>query len=415
MTRRGRVLAAISHKEPDRTPVDLGAMRSTGITAIAYHRLKAHLGMTSGATHVYDVVQQLAQPEPEILEFAGADVVDLGRTFLTEPEDWKDFTLQGGLPAKVPRYVNLVSSEGGWLAKHKDGTVIGVMPKDAFYLSQKYFPLADWDGRDRAVLDRLPELMEKVTWSALPSAPFHEPSTPGHLAEVRRRAKTLFETTDYAVMVGFGGNLLEWGEYLCGMDRFLTDLAEDRPKVEALLDKLVEMHLASLEKVLDAIEGYVQVIQMGDDLGTQLATVISPRMYREIFKPRHRLIYERVRRRKGIHLFLHSCGAIADIIPDLIEIGVEILNPVQTSGRGMEPGRLKREFGKDLVFWGGGCDTRDVLPDGTPDEVHRHVRERIKILGAGGGFVFCQVHNILPNVPPANIAAMYEAVRESGG
>jgi len=413
MTRRERVLSAIAHKPPDRVPVDLGAMRSTGMTAIAYGRLKAHLGIGPGATRVYDVVQQLAQPEPEILDLAGSDVVDLGRTFLTEPFDWKPFELAGGLPAEIPAYANIVRHDGGWIARHADGTVIGAMPKDAFYLSQKCFPLREWDGKDRAVLDRLPELMEKVTWSALPSAPFHKPLTPEHLAEIRRRAKTLFETTDYAVMIGFGGNLLEWGEYLCGMDRFLMDLAEDRPKAEALLDRLVEMHLSNIEKVLDAVEGYVQVIQMGDDLGTQLATVVSPRMYREIFKPRHRIIYERVRRRKGIHLFLHSCGAIADIIPDLVEIGVEILNPVQTSGRGMEPGRLKREFGKDLVFWGGGCDTRDVLPDGTPDAVRRHVRERIEILGEGGGFVFCQVHNILPNVPPANIVAMYEGVRES--
>jgi len=412
MTRRERVLAALAHKEPDRAPVDLGAMRSTGITALAYSRLKSYLGMTTGATRVYDVVQQLAQPEPEILDFAGADIVDLGRAFLTEPEDWKDFTLQGGVPAKIPSYVDFTPDDGGWLVRHKDGTVIGAMPKDAFYLSQRFYPLRDWDGKDRGVLDRLPDLMEKVTWSALPSAPFHKPLTSDHLADIRRRAKMLFETTDYAVMIGFGGNLLEWGEYLCGMDRFLMDLAEDRPKAEALLDRLVEMHIANIEKVLDAVEGYVQVIQMGDDLGTQLATVISPRMYREIFKPRHRLIYERVRRRKGIHLFLHSCGAIADIIPDLIEIGVEILNPVQTSARGMEPERLKREFGKDLVFWGGGCDTRDVLPSGTPAEVRRHVRERIGILGAGGGFVFTQVHNILPNVPPANIAAMYEAAKE---
>jgi len=411
MTRRERVLAAIAHREPDRVPVDLGAMRSTGITAIAYSRLKDHLGIRSGATCVYDVVQQLAQPEPEILAFAGADVVDLGRTFLTEPSDWKPFELMGGLPARIPAYANLVRRDAGWVARHADGTVIGAMPKDAFYLSQTCFPLAGWDGKDRSVLDRLPKLMEKVTWSALPSAPFHRPLTPEHLAEIRRRARALYETTDYAVMAGFGGNLLEWGEYLCGMDRFLVDLAEDRPKVEALLDKLAEMHLANLEKVLDAVEGYVQIIQVGDDLGTQLATVLSPRMYREIFKPRHKLIYERIRRRKGLHLFLHSCGAIADIIPDLIEIGVEILNPVQTSARGMAPERLKREFGKDLVFWGGGCDTRDVLPGGTPDEVRRHVRERIGILGAGGGFVFCQVHNILPNVPPANVVAMYEGTR----
>ncbi len=213
-------------------------------------------------------------------------------------------------------------------------------------------------------------------------------------------------------MVGFGANLLEWGEYLCRFDQFLVDLAENRRKAESLLDKLVEMHLANLEKVLDAVEGYVEVVQMGDDLGAQLATVISPRLYREVFKPRQKVLFERVRRRRGIHLFLHSCGSIVDILPDLIEAGVEILNPVQTSARGMDPAFLKREYGRDLTFWGGGCDTQHVLPEGTPVEVGRHVAERVATLSPGGGFVFCQVHNILPNVPPENIAAMYQAVKK---
>jgi uroporphyrinogen decarboxylase len=212
-------------------------------------------------------------------------------------------------------------------------------------------------------------------------------------------------------MIGFGGNLLEWGEYLCRFDQFLIDLAENRRKAETLLDRLVGMHLENLEKVLDAVEGCVQIIQMGDDLGSQQATIISPKVYREVFKPRQKILFERIRRRRGIHLFLHSCGSIAAILPDLIEIGVEIINPVQTSARGMDPAALKREFGKDLTFWGGGCDTQHVLPDGSPEEVRRHVKERLATVAPGGGFVFCQVHNILPNVPPENIAAMYEAVR----
>jgi uroporphyrinogen decarboxylase len=409
VTRRERVLAAVAHREPDRIPVDLGGMRSTGITAIAYGRLKRHLGLRSGHTRVYDVVQQLAQPELEILEFAGSDVVDLGRAWLTEPGDWKDWILPDGSPAKVPSYVNFEPNEGGWRVRSADGTVIGVMPAGAFYLSQQVFPLNGWDG-DPAVLDRLPELMDKVTWSALPTAPFHKPLTPAHLADIQARARTLYETTDYAVMAGFGGNLLEWGEYLCRFDQFLIDLAGDRPKAVALLDKLVAMHLENLEKFLDAVQGYVQIIQMGDDLGSQQATVISPKLYREVFKPRQKVIFERVRRR-GIHLFLHCCGSIVDIIPDLIEAGVEILNPVQTSARGMGPAFLKREYGKELTFWGGGCDTQRVLPEASPDEVRRHVDERLRTFGPGGGFVFCQVHNILPNVPPENVAAMYEAVR----
>jgi len=412
MTRRERVLRTIQHQEPDRVPVDLGAMRSTGITAVAYGRLKEHLGIDSGHVYVYDVVQQLALPEETVLNYVESDVIDLGRVFLREKQDWNDFTLPNGAAAKIPAYVRFVPREGGWLAMGADDTTIGVMPQGAYYLSQTRFPLQDWDGADLTVLDKLPELMEKVTWSALPCAPYHKPLTPEHLADIRRRAKHLFETTDYAVMIAFGANLLEWGQYLCRMDQFLIDLVDNRRKAEALLDKLVEMHIGNLEKILDAVRGYVQIIQMGDDLGTQLALEISPRLYREVIKPRQKLIFETVKKRSGPPIFLHSCGAIADILPDLIEVGVEIINPVQTSARGMDPARLKREFGKDIVFWGGGCDTQQVLPLGTPDEIDAHVKDRIETFAPGGGFVFTQVHNIMPNVPPRNIVAMYDAVKK---
>jgi uroporphyrinogen decarboxylase len=413
MTRRERVLAAIRHQEPDRVPVDFGAMRSTGITAVAYGQLKHYLGLRAGETRVYDVVQQLAQPEPAILDYIESDVVDLGRVFLTEDGDWKDFTLPDGSPAKIPSFINFVpDGSGGWLGLNAEGTPIGAMPQGAFFLSQTRYPLLGWDGSDRSVLKRLPELMNDVTWAAFPAPPHHKPLTPRHLADIRRRAKALYEETDYAVMVAFGGNLLEWGQFLCRMDQFLFDLIDNPKKAAALLDRLVEIHLANLEKFLPAVDGYVQIIQMGDDLGTQLASEISPKLYREVFKPRHRQIFEAVRKRSRLRLFLHSCGAIADLLPDLIDIGVEIINPVQTSARGMDPARLKREFGRDLTFWGGGCDTQRVLPEGSPADIEAHVRDRIATLAPGGGFVFTQVHNIMPHVPPRNVVAMYEAVKK---
>ncbi len=412
MTRRERVLCAIGHREPDKVPIDLGAMRSTGITALAYGRLKKYLGISGGSTDIYDVIQQLAQPEDSILDFFEADVIDLGRAFLTADRDWKDFILPDGSPAKIPAHLQVESDgAGGYLARSQDGAVIGSMPKGSFYLNQTYFPLLDWDGEDLSVLDKLSDAMANVTWAALPTAPGHKSLIPEHLTEIREKAKHLFESTDFAIMAGFGGNLLEWGQFLRRNDQFLVDLAENPRKAEALLDRLTEIHIANLEKFLDAIEGYVQIIQMGDDLGTQLAPQISPQMYRRFFKPRHKRIYDRIRRRTGIHLFLHSCGAIADLLPDLIEVGVEIINPVQTSARGMEPERLKREFGKDLTFWGGGCDTQRVLPEGTEKEIDEHVRQRIEVLAPGGGFVFAQVHNIMPNVPPENIVAMAEAAK----
>ncbi len=412
MTRRERVLAAIDHREPDRVPIDLGAMRSTGITAAAYGKLKRHLGIASGSIDVYDAVQQLAQPEQAVLDYWDADVVDLGRVFLTEDADWKPFTLPDGQAARIPAFLPIEpDGDGGSIARDADGSPIGAMPRGAFYLSQTRFPLRDWDG-DPAALDRLPELMGQVTWSALSCPPYHQPLTPGHLAEITRRAGDLRRTTDYAVMVAFGGNLLEWGQYLCSMEQFLVDLVESPAKAAALLDKLLEMHLANLDRILPAVDGLVDIIQMGDDFGSQNALEISPRLYREVFKPRQKILYDKIRRESGLRIFLHSCGSIAAILPDLVEIGVEIINPVQTSARGMEPAWMKREFGRDLCFWGGGCDTQRVLPEGTPEEIRDHIRGRIETFAPGGGFVFNQVHNIMPHVPPRNIAAMVEAVRD---
>ncbi len=172
MTKRERVLCAISHREPDKVPIDLGAMRSTGITALAYSHLKKYLGIAAGHTYVYDVVQQLAQPELPILDYVDSDVIDLGRAFLVEENDWKDFVLPDGSPAKIPSSARLEpDGEGGWLAKSEDGMVIGKMPQGAFYISQSYFPLLDWDGQDMTLLGRLPELMNRVTWAAFATAP----------------------------------------------------------------------------------------------------------------------------------------------------------------------------------------------------------------------------------------------------
>ena len=169
-----------------------------------------------------------------------------------------------------------------------------------------------------------------------------------------------------------------------------------------------------LPAVIDG-EHCIQIIQMGDDLGTQVATQLSPEMYREYVKPRHEAIYQYVREHSNLTVFLHSCGSIYKLIPDLIDAGVEILNPVQTSAAHMDPRRLKDEFGDQLTFWGGGCDTQTVLPTATPEEVREHVRERMEIFKPGGGFVFNQIHNVQPNVPPENVVAMLDAAYEYGG
>jgi uroporphyrinogen decarboxylase len=213
-------------------------------------------------------------------------------------------------------------------------------------------------------------------------------------------------------MVVVGCNLFEWGTFLRRMDNFLMDLAAEPEQVERLLDALMERHLATLEKVCRAVGDIVDVVRFGDDLGTNHGPFMSPTMYRQLFKPRHTMLCDYVHKHSGMKTFLHSCGSIRALLPDLIEAGYEVINPVQTTCLGMEADGLKRDFGKDICFWGGGCDTKVVLPTGTPQQVKDDVKRRLDLLMPGGGFVFNTVHNILPDVPPQNIVAMFEAIEE---
>ena len=216
-------------------------------------------------------------------------------------------------------------------------------------------------------------------------------------------------------MVVVGCNLFEWGTFLRRMDNFLMDLLAEPENVERLLDALMEVHLATLDKVCRAVGDVVDVCRFGDDLGTDTGPFMAPATYRELFKPRHTQLCDYVHKNSQMKTFLHSCGSIYSLLPDLIECGFDVINPVQTACYQMEPERLKAEFGKDITFWGGGADTRKTLNHGTPQAVKDDVRRRMDILAPGGGFVFNTIHNILADVPPENVVAMFEAVAEFGG
>jgi len=411
MTSRERVTAAIDHRESDRVPVDLGAMRSTGMMAIAYDRLRKHLGITDGEVFMYDVVQGLAQPEDAILDRFGVDVVDLGRAFLTGADERRPFTLIDGTSATVPAWFEPEpDGQGGWRVRGDGGQVIGIMPHSQPYISQCHWPLAD-SVTEQGLRD-LPRHMSQVTWGRLATAPWRGPVTDEGLAEAAARASAFRASTDRAIMLALGCNLLEWGQFLRGFGAFLEDLAGDPRGAHALLDRLTELHLTTLDRVLPALGPHVDIVQMGDDLGTQHGPQISPTTYREFFLPRHKAIYARAKSLADVRIFLHSCGGLYELLPLLIEAGVEIINPVQTNCVNMEPERLKHEFGRDLCFWGGGADTQGVLLRGTPEDVRRHVRKRREVLAPGGGWVFCQIHNVLSDVPPANVVAMLESVNE---
>ncbi len=413
ITPRERILSAIAHRESDRIPVDLGATPSSGISAIAYGNLKKHLGIQGGHTRVYDVVQQLAQPEDCILDRYHIDVLDIGRTFNTADTNWYDVKLFDGSSAQYPCWFKPTSSgDGGWRVHDKDGTEIAIQLKNMNFYDQSCFPWLD-DYPDKLVAD-LPSAMSKVHWASLAHSPWDHAGDPDFWATLRKHTLALRESSDRALMVVVGCNLFEWGTFLRRMDNFLMDLVAEPEQVECLLEALMEVHLNTLEKVCAAVGDIVDVCRFGDDLGTDTGPFMAPATYRALFKKHHTRLCEYVHKHSKMHTFLHSCGSIHALLPDLIEAGFDVINPVQTACRDMDPVKLKQDFGKEVTFWGGGCDTRVILNHGTPEAVRDDVRRRIDILAPGGGFVFNTIHNILPDVPPQNIDAMYKALAEFG-
>lgn len=395
MNHRERVTAAIRHQPVDRLPIDLGGMRSTGIAAVAYRRLKEHLGITSGETLVFDTGQQLAYVEEPVRRRFGLDVVILDGGLL---EGWRDYVLPDGAPAKIcANFLTEPDGEGGEYAVDWSGQRTAHRPACSFY----------FDGITK------PPLAEAETIADLDRHDW-APLTDAHLERLRVEAKRLHDETDYAILGSFGGAFLEGGQGLRGWDQFMLDLAADRAFAEALLDRMLAQSLRNVELYLDAVGDYIQLIQMGGDMGTQNGPQIRPRMYYEIFQPREKALWGRIHQLKPhVAVFLHCCGGIYDLIPGLIDAGCDVLNPVQISARGMDPARLKHEFGERLCFWGGGCDTQSVLPFGKPEEVYAHTRRNIEIFSPDSGFVFSQVHNIQAGVPVENILAMFQAAQDS--
>jgi uroporphyrinogen decarboxylase len=268
---------------------------------------------------------------------------------------------------------------------------------------------------ERDDLDRLPEALMDTIWVGMRAPP--GPLVLGRLGDevLAEGARKLRQRTDRAILGLFGGNLLEIGQFLYRIDNFLMLLAGNPRRAHEFLDRLVAMHMANLEKFLRIVGPYIDIIVFGDDLGSQKGPQMSPAMYREFFKPRHAMMWRRAKELADVRVMLHCCGGVRPLLADLIDAGLDAINPVQISCNGMDPAGLKADFGDRLTFWGGGCDTHQVLSRATPEEIRQHVRRQIEILRPGGGFVFQQVHNVLADVRPENVIAMLDAVREFGG
>ena len=407
MTPRERVLAALNHQQPDRVPLDFAGHRSSGIAAIAYARLRETLELPRKPIRVYDPVQQLAIVDDDVLDRFGVDTLELGRGFALENEHWADWVLPDGTPCQMPRWALPQREPGQWVIYSASGRALAKMPDGALYFEQCYWPFLEHDD-----LDQLDQALGENMWCAVQSPPgplAAGEDGPRRLAEGARRLRA---RTDRAILGLFGGNLLEMGQFLYRIDQFLMLLAGDPQRAQAFLDRVVELHLAGLEKFLGAVGDSIDIILFGDDLGSQRGPQISPAMYRDLFKPRHARMWRRAKELADVKVMLHCCGGVRPLLDDLIDAGLDAINPVQISCSGMEARQLKADFGSRLTFWGGGCDTHLVLARGTPEEVRQHVRQQIAVLNPGGGFVFQQVHNILADVPPENVIAMFETVRE---
>jgi uroporphyrinogen decarboxylase len=400
MNSRERVLAALEHRETDRVAVDFSGHRSSGIAAIAYPRLRKYLGLAAKPIRVYDVIQQLAIVDEDVLDRFGVDTIELGRGFALDEKSWSPWTLPDGTACFVPAWTQLKREEGRWVIQSQSGKVLAHMPEGALYFEQTYFPFLKEDD-----LNAIGMTLDECMWTAVASPP-----GPVDKQTLSEGARQLRKNTDRAIIGLFGGNLFEIGQFLYRNDQFMMLLAGEPQHAHLFLDKLVEIHLANLELFLAAVGEHIDIILFGDDLGMQTGPMMSPKMYCEFFKPRHKLLWNRAKELADVKVMLHCCGGVRELMPHLIEGGLDAINPVQISCSGMDAAELKTEFGSELTFWGGGCDTRDVLPNGTPQEVTEHVKQQVGTLRPGGGFVFQQVHNILANVPPENIAAMFDTV-----
>jgi uroporphyrinogen decarboxylase len=411
MTPRERVLTAVEHKQPDMTPIDFGGHRSSGIAAIAYNRLRKHLRLEPRPIRVYDMVQQLAVIDNDVLDLFGVDVVEMGRGFLEDDRDWKDWVLPDSTPCRIPLYLNVEKQGNDWLLVTDDGVELAIQKEGCHFFEQTHFPMLSRDFAHDD-FDDLPDILGRTVWTGTPHPGAHMKLDDAGLKLLAEGAARLRRSTDRAIVGLFGGNMFEIPQWLFRMDNYLLYMGMYPEAVLRFSEKLCAIHLTNLEKWLGAVGEHIDIICFGDDLGSQNGPIISPSMYRDFIKPFHAAMWKRAPQLADVKVMLHCCGGIRSLLPDIIDAGMQIINPVQITCAGMDASGLKQDFGDRLVFWGGGCDTRQALPELAPEQIASHVAGQIGALNRDGGFVFQQVHNIMPDVPPENIEAMFRAIRK---
>jgi uroporphyrinogen decarboxylase len=355
---------------------------------------------------------QVAVVEDDVLDLFGVDTIQLGCDRYKRPECWKDWVLEDGTPCKVLVTADIRHTGDGDILCNSNGRVLGKKPRGCHYFEQTNYPLEE--NSDTENFSNLNDILNDALWFGIERTPGqYEYKTPEGAKSLGEKAAALRGSTDRAVYAVFDGKLLETGNCLFRMDNHLLELAANPERMHKFQDTLMEQHMKDLKAYLDAVGDYIDIIGFTDDMGSQAAPLISPAMYREFFFPGHKKMWSCIHERfPDMKICLHCCGSVRPIMPLLVEAGLDAINPVQFTCRDMEIDKLKNEFYGKLTLWGGGCDTREILPNAKPEDIAPHVRKNLNILNKGGGFVFQQIHNIQADVPPENIAAMFEAVRD---
>jgi uroporphyrinogen decarboxylase len=380
MTSRDRVLKSLSHEIPDRVPIDLGGFQ-TGIHRIAYERLINHLGIEDEIT-IMDPVQQLAKPCEELLRRFHVDI----RYITAHGPDGFDGSIK-----RNQRNGRL------WYDLCDEFGVVWSMPDDQkLYMDISHHPLAD------------------ATIEDLDDHPFPDGSDPTRFTGVRGTALKTRNETPYAISTGIGGVVYEYCWYMRGLEQWFIDMIENPGFCEALLDKTLKFWMDYYSGFMEAVGDIVDVVMIGDDLAGQAGPLFSPDFYRKYVKLRQKQLVSHIKMLTNAKIWYHTCGSCTEFIPDLIDNGIDILNPVQISAKNMSPQALKQKFGDVLAFWGGGIDPQHVLPFATPGQIREHVQKNMGILKAGGGYIFNNVHNIQAEVPPENVISLFDAAYECG-
>ncbi len=419
MNSRERIMRAINHQEPDRVPLDLGGSPVTGMHVSSVYRLRQALGLDAPGTpvKVIEPYQMLGEIKPDLIEALGVDVVGLSSQttmFGFKNEGWKPWTTFDGTPVLVPAGFNTEPSPNGDILMYPEGDKsvppCARMPKGGWYFD--------------AIIRQPP--IDDATLNVEDNLEEFGPISDEELEYYRREAERLYNETDKAILANFGGTSFGDIALVPGLNlkhpRGIRDVEEwyistvtRRDYVRQIFERQCEIGIANLTRLYQAVGDRVTVVFItGTDFGAQHGPFISPQAYRDLYMPFHKRINDWVHEHTSWKTFIHSCGSVMALIPDFIKAGFDILNPVQCSAANMEPTELKRRFGEQITFWGGGVDTQHTLPFGTPDQVREEVRERIRIFGPGGGFVFNTIHNIQARVPVENLLALFEAVREYG-